>query len=75
MLTPPPLSEGHKANFQTLLRAAAAGHLGLISTFDAQTNEPRAVLAAMVTDEDGNTTITPFGHLANGNPYEEYVSP
>jgi len=49
------------ANFQTLLRAAAAG-------------EPRYVICAVDRD-DGDYVLTPFGHLAPGNPYEAYVPP
>jgi len=63
-----------RTNFNTLLRAAASGDLALVECADAVTGEPRYVLAAIAHD-DGTYTITPFGHLAPGNPYEAYEPP
>ncbi len=54
------------ANFNTLLRAAARGDLALVECTDAMTGEPRYVLCAIAGD--GDYVITPFGHLAPGNP-------
>lgn len=65
----------YRENFNTLLRAAEAGDLALLETADAATGEPRYVIAAVGRDANGDYLITPFGHLSNGNPYEEYVSP
>jgi Family of unknown function (DUF6117) len=61
-------------NFQTLLRAAQAGHLALMECTDAATSEVRYVLCA-VGWRDGEHLMTPFGHLADGNPYEMYIPP
>lgn len=61
-------------NFQTLLRAAQAGHLALMECTDAATGEPRYVICAVGRDH-GDFVFTPFGHLADGNPYEQYVPP
>lgn len=69
------LLPGHIANFETLKRACLNGDLGLVGCADAVTGEYRAVICAMVTDEDGNTTMTPFGHLCPDNPYDAYVAP
>ncbi len=63
-----------RANFDTLLRAAAAGDLALVECADAVTGEPRYVLRAVGCD-DGDFVMTPLGHLAPGNPFEAYLPP
>lgn len=63
-----------RKNFQTLLRAAEAGHLALMECTDAATGENRYVICAVGRD-DGEYVFTPFGHLADGNPYDLYVPP
>jgi hypothetical protein len=63
-----------RANFNTLLRAAAAGDLALVECADAVTGDPRYVLCAVGRD-DGDYVMTPFGHLAPGNPFEAYLPP
>lgn len=68
------LKQGDVANFETLKKAAANGDLALIESTDAKTGEYRAVIAAM--GWDGNQyLITPLGHMATGNPFEDYVPP
>lgn len=63
-----------RANFQTLLRAAADGNLALLECTDAETGVARYVICAV--DRDGGEFLfTPFGHLADGNPYEAYLPP
>lgn len=61
-------------NLQTLLRAAQAGHLALMECTDAATGAVRYVICAVGRDQ-GDFVFTPFGHLADGNPYEQYVPP
>ncbi|OJY74070.1 MULTISPECIES: DUF6117 family protein [unclassified Rhizobium] len=63
-----------RANFQTLLRAAESGDLALMECTDAMTGEPRYVIAAVGRDGD-SYVFTPFGHLAEGDPYEAYAPP
>lgn len=63
-----------RTNFQTLMRAAAAGDLALLECSDAATGEPRYVLCA-VGARDGEYVVTPFGHLADGNPFDAYITP
>lgn len=63
-----------RANFDTLLRAASEGNLALMECLDAATREPRYVLCA-VGRSDGKYVFTPFGHLADGNPYDAYLPP
>ena len=63
-----------RANFQTLLRAAADGNLALMECTDAATGEIRYVICAV--GRDGvDFVFTPFGHLADGNPYDAYLPP
>ena len=60
-----------RANFQTLLRAAADGNLALMECIDAVTGEPRYVICA-VGRGGTHFLFTPFGHLADGNPFDAY---
>jgi hypothetical protein len=68
------IPEYARVNFNTLLRAAACGDLALVECADAMTGEPRYVICAIARDGAGYP-ITPFGHLAPGNPYEAYKPP
>ena len=68
------IPEYARANFNTLLPAAACGDLALLECADAVTGEPRYVLCAVAQDGT-DCAITPFGHLAPGNPYEAYKPP
>lgn len=63
-----------RANFNTLLRAAEDGSLALMECTDTVTGEPRYVICAVGRD-DGDYVFTPFGHLADGNPYDAYRPP
>ena len=61
-------------NFQTLLRAAADGNLALMECMDSMTGEPRYVICAV--GRDGTDFLfTPFGHLADGSPFDAYMPP
>jgi len=64
-----------RTNFNTLLRAASNGNLALMECLDAVTGERRYVLCAVGRAEDGDFVMTPFGHLADGNPYDAYLPP
>lgn len=61
-------------NFNTLLRAAGDGNLALMECTDAITGATRFVICAVGCDGD-TFVMTPFGHLADGDPYEAYVPP
>jgi len=63
-----------RANFETLLQAARAGDLALMECTEASSGETRYVLCAVGRDGEAYL-MTPFGHLAPGNPYEAYVPP
>lgn len=62
------------ANFQTLLRAATSGDLALMECTKIATGETCCVICAVGRD-DGDYVFTPFGHLADGNPFEAYCPP
>ena len=63
-----------RTNFDTLVRAAREGDLALVECTAATTGEPRYVLCA-VGCTDSAYEFTPFGHLAPGNPFEDYLPP
>lgn len=63
-----------RENFQTMLRAAQDGNLALMECADAATGVPRYVIVAVGRDSD-DYVFTPFGHLAEANPYEAYRPP
>ena len=63
-----------RANFETLLRAAAEGNLALMECADALTGEPRYVMCTVGRD-GAEFVFTPFGHLADGNPFDVYLPP
>lgn len=63
-----------RANFTTLLRAAADGNLALMECADAVTGEVRYVIYA-VGRHGTDSVFTPLGHLADGNPFDAYVPP
>jgi len=68
------IPDAFRANFDTLLRAAADGNLALLECADAVTGEPRYVLCAVGFD-GASYEMTPFGHLADGNPFDQYRPP
>jgi hypothetical protein len=61
-------------NCDMLLRAASHGNLALMECVDAVTGEPRYVICA-VGREGTDYLFTPFGHLADGNPFDAYLPP
>lgn len=68
------IPDAFRTNFDTLLRAAADGNLALLECADAASGEPRYVLCAVGFDGAGYC-MTPFGHLADGDPYALYRPP
>jgi len=63
-----------RTNFQMMLRTAKDGNLALMECKDAVTGQVRYVICAVGRDGAG-FLFTPFGHLADGNPYDAYVPP
>lgn len=68
------IPEHARASFETLVKAAKAGDLALVECTEIASGETRYVLCAVGRDE-GNYIMTPFGHLAPGNPYDAYMPP
>ncbi len=67
-----------RANFETLMKAAKAGDLALMECTDVASGETRYVLCAVsrsIGRDTGDFIMTPFGHLAPGNPYDAYIPP
>lgn len=65
-----PLLPGHKANFDTLQQAFAAGDVALMECQLAATGEDVAVICVANRHQDGSIEFAPFAMLLNGNPYE-----
>lgn len=68
------IPEYARANFETMLKAAANGDLALMECADAVNGIPRYVICAVGREND-DYLFTPFGHLAEENPYEAYRPP
>ncbi len=68
------IPEAFRANFYTLLRAAADDCLALMECRDAATGVPRYVICAVGWDGE-LFQMTPFGHLHDGDPFEAYLPP
>ena len=64
-----------RVEHSVLLRAARDGNLALLECLAAATGEHRYVLCAVGRADDGDYVMTPFGHLADGNPYDAYLPP
>lgn len=62
------IPEPHRRNFQTPLNAAADGNPALMECSDTASGEARYVICA-VGRANGDFVMTPFGHLAEGNPF------
>lgn len=64
-------------NFKTLCHAAEQGMICLMECRDRKTGEYRAVICALNTPGSGvdGVDFIPLGHLATGNPFEDYKPP
>lgn len=68
------IPQAYAQNFETLVRAAKADDLALVECTEAGTGVTRFVLCAIGRDQS-DYVMTPFGHLADGNPFESYLPP
>jgi hypothetical protein len=68
------IPEDYRAKFQALLAAAADDWLCLVECVDTANGEPRYVLCA-VRGDGAAFIVEPFGHLAEGNPYDLNLPP
>lgn len=71
----PAFAKGHKANFQTILAAASAGHLALLDCADAKTGKPVATIVAINREPSGQFGFVPLARMFDGNPFEELSPP
>jgi hypothetical protein len=67
-----PVNKSEKKNFDTLKTAFLNGHAALIEGKCAKTGARKLILTAIIFDGK-EYVITPFGEMAQGNPYDEYT--
>lgn len=67
--------QGHKQNFDSLMRAFRNGDVCLMECKRKSDGEVLAVICATTFDEDGTMTATPFAAFFNGDPYEMLSPP
>lgn len=65
-----PLSDGDRANFDTLLRAVRAGDAALVECSSLDTGEPVSVICAAQSTSRGDIELVPLAQLFRRNPYE-----
>lgn len=75
MIATIPLTEGYRANFNTMLKAAAAGDLALVSAVRKSDQAPVALVCAMQVNDDETITPVPFAVMCEGNPFEAFEDP
>ena len=73
------IAEGHKANFETLLRAARGDDLALMEVRERATGETRVALVAVnQIGEEGDAEefeFVPLALMVDGDPCEMYDPP
>jgi len=74
-VTPPPITDGYRHNFETLLKASRNDDLCLVSAIRAKDQAPVALVCAHFVDEGGMHQIVPIAQMIEGNPYELYEDP
>lgn len=65
-----PLSDGDRANFDTLLRAVRAGDAALVACSTLDGGEPISVICAVQPTAGGEIELVPLAQMFRGNPYE-----
>lgn len=73
--TPPRLLPGYRKNFNTLLRAAKADDLALVSAIRKADQAPVALVCAMQRNDDESISPVPLAVMCEGNPYEDFEDP
>lgn len=69
------LSDGHKTNFDTLVRAIKNGDVALLECTDRATKEPVMVICAVNRIDEDNIEFAPFAKMFSGDPFEEVLPP
>lgn len=75
MSTPIKIPNHYRQNFNTMLSAAKAGRLALVSCIEKATQQPVMAVCAMQANEDGTITPVPFARLFDDNPFETLEDP
>jgi hypothetical protein len=76
MPTPAFLTEGEKANFETIRQAIKNDDAGVMICEENGTGERVVVICAFSEDpETDEIRIAPLAKLFKGNPYEELAAP
>ena len=68
------ITEGYKANFETLKRAFKNKVVALMECTDAVTGKPVIAICAVNTT-NGEYEFSPLAKMFDGNPYEELLPP
>lgn len=68
------ISDGHKQNLDTIIRAAMNGDLTVVECQSKETGQRVVVLCATYRVV-GGTAIAPFAKMFDGNPFEELNPP
>lgn len=66
-----PLSEGEKANFETLRAAFEQGDVALLECQLVRTGESTAVICAVNREPDQSLAFVPIAQLFAGDPYTQ----
>jgi len=69
------ISEGYKANFETLLRAVGNGDAILFECQDKNTGNTVIAICAVSVDEEGMVSVSPLARMFDGNPFDELLPP
>lgn len=70
-----PLASHHKANFDTIIKAAGNGDLAVMSLVRVSDGKSVAVLTIMQHEQDGGISIIPVATLCEDNPYTMFHPP
>ncbi len=73
-MTPPPIPEHIRSNFDTLTRAFEHDAVVLMSAIRAADQQPVTLVCAVQRDGESFEFI-PFAEMINGNPFELYEDP
>ena len=74
-MTPGPLSDADRSNFNTLQRAGDNSDLALISAIRKADQKQVALVCAMQADAAGMIMPIPLAVMIEGNPFEDFEDP
>jgi len=74
-ITPGPLSEGDKANFETLQKAMDNRDVVLVSAIRKADGKQVGLVCALNHNDDETISPAPLAVMIEGNPYEDFLDP